>query len=144
MDKFHAFILCMLQMEQLNCYFRNNFPSVRNKLKTKIKSTKSNFYRKALSGKKSSEVWKVIHKILNPNGKRIWINANELNKHFSTKSKRLTGRNNADLHVLKYIINNMSPSLVNKPSYDPHPIKKLYKKWKVYATTALLVLTTYL
>ena len=68
---FMTFILCMLQMEQLNCYFRNNFRSVRNKLKTKIKSTKSNFYRKALSGKKSSEVWKVIHKILNPNGKRI-------------------------------------------------------------------------
>ena len=82
-----------------------------------IKSAKSNFYRKALSSKKSSEVWKVIHKILNTNGKRIRINPNELNKHFSTTSKRLNGRNNADLHVLKYIINSMSPSSVNKPSF---------------------------
>ena len=62
----------------------NDFRNVRNKLKTKIKSTKSIFYRKALSGKKSGEVWKVIHKILNPNGKRIRINANEPNKQFST------------------------------------------------------------
>ena len=75
---------------------------------------KSNFYRKALSSNKSSEVWKVIHKIINPNVKRIRINPNELNKHFSTTSKRLTGRNNADLHVLKCIINNMSQSPVNK------------------------------
>ena len=95
----------------------NDFRNVRNKLKTKIKSTKSSFYRKALSRKKPSEVWKVIHKILNPNGKRIRINPSELYKHFSTTSKRLTGRNNADLHVLKYIINNMSPSSVNKPSF---------------------------
>ena len=95
----------------------NNFRNVRNKLKTKIKSTKSNFYRKALSSKKSSEVWKVFHKILNTNGKRIRINPNELNKHFSTTSKRLNGRNNADLHVLKHIINSMSPSSVNKPSF---------------------------
>ena len=56
----------------------NVFPNVRNKLKTKTKTTKLNFYRKALSSKKSSEVWKVIHKILNPNGKRIRINPNEL------------------------------------------------------------------
>ena len=57
------------------------------------------------------------YKILNTNGKRIQINPNELNKHFSTTSKRLTGRNNAYLHVLKYIINSMSPSSVNKPSF---------------------------
>ena len=38
----------------------NVFPNVRNKLKTKTKTTKLNFYRKALSSKKSSEVWKVI------------------------------------------------------------------------------------
>ena len=95
----------------------NDFRNVRNKLKTKIKSTKSNFYRKALSSKTSSEVWKVAHKIFNPNGKRIRINPNELNKYFSTTSKRLTGRNNADLNVLKYIISNMSPSSVNKPSF---------------------------
>ena len=102
----------------------------RNKLKTKIKSTKSNFYHKALSSEKSSEVSKVIHKILNPNCKRIRINPNEFNKHFSTTSKQLTGRNNTDLHVLKYIINNMSPSSVSNLvlSYDPYPIKKLSKK----------------
>ena len=112
------------------CQIKNRetdgFRNVRNKLKTKTKSTKSNFYRKALSSKKSSEVWKVIHKILNPNGKRIRINPNELNNHFSTTSKRLTCRNNADLQVLKYIINNMAPSSVSKPSFKLRP--KSYKE----------------
>ena len=99
----------------------NDFRNVRNKLKTKIKSTKSNFYRKALSSKKPSEVWKVIHKVLNPNGKRIRMNPHELNKHLSTTSKLLTGRNNADLQVLKYIINSMAPLSVNKPSFKLRP-----------------------
>ena len=92
----------------------NDFRNVRNKLKTKIKSMKSNFYRKALSSKKPSEVWKVIKYSTQ------MVNAFESiqMKHFSTTSKRLTGRISADLHVLKYIINNMSPSSVNKPSFE--------------------------
>ena len=49
----------------------NNFRNVRNKLKTKIKSAKSNFYCKALSSKKSSKILKIIHKIFNSNGQRI-------------------------------------------------------------------------
>ena len=85
-------------------------------LKLKVKIRNKNFIVKHYLVK-SSKVWKVIYEIPKPNGKRIRINPNELNKHFSTTSKRLTGRNNADLHVLKYIINNMSPSSVNKPSF---------------------------
>ena len=49
----------------------NDICNVRNKLKTKIKSAKSNFYCKALSSKKSSKILKTIHKIFNPNGQRI-------------------------------------------------------------------------
>ena len=87
---------------------------------------KSNFYRKALSSKKPSAVWKVIIKFTTQ-----MVNAFESiqMKHFSTTSKRLTGRISADLHVLKYIINNMSPSSVNKPSFKlRYPKKKLSKK----------------
>ena len=39
----------------------NDLCIVRNKLKTKIKSMKSNFYRKALFNKKSSKVLKMIN-----------------------------------------------------------------------------------
>ena len=85
-------------------------------LKLKVKIRNKNFIVKHYLVK-SSKVWKVIYKIPKPNGKRIRINPNELNKHFSTTSKRLTGRSNADLHVLNYIINNMSPSSVNKLSF---------------------------
>ena len=85
-------------------------------LKLKVKIRNKNFIVKHYLVK-SSKVWKVIYKIPKPNGKRIRVNPNELNKHFSTTSKRPTGRNNPDLNVLKYIINNMSPSSVNKPSF---------------------------
>ena len=44
----------------------NDFRNVRNKLKTKIKSAKSNFYRKALSSKKSNKTLKIISTHLNP------------------------------------------------------------------------------
>ena len=114
-------------------------------LKLKVKIRNKNFIVKHYLVK-SSKVWKVIDKIPKPNGKRIRINPNELNKHFSTTSKRLTGRSNADLHVLKYIINNMSPSSVNKLSFKLRSAsyKELSKKLKVYAKTALLVMTIYL
>ena len=94
-------------------------------LKLKLKVRNQIFIVKHYLVKNLVKVWKVIHKIPNPNGKRIRINPNELNKHFSTTSKRLTGRNNADLHVLKYIINDMSPSSVNRFKLRSYLIKKL-------------------
>ena len=42
------------------------FRSVRNLLKTKIKSAKRLFFKTALSSKKLKEVWEFIHSILNP------------------------------------------------------------------------------
>ena len=107
MDEWHRHCRSQQKCHQLRtlCHTTNRetewnvFCNVRNKLKTKIKRTKLNFYRKALSSKKSSEVWKVIGKILDPNGKRTQVNPNELSKHFSTTSKRLTGRDNADIQT---------------------------------------------
>ena len=43
-----------------------NFRKSRNELKSKIKSTKKSFYRKALSSKRPKEIWKTIHRIFNP------------------------------------------------------------------------------
>ena len=58
-------------------------------LKLKLKVRNQIFIVKHYLVKNLVKVWKVIHKIPNPNGKRIRINPNELNKHFSTTSKRL-------------------------------------------------------
>lgn len=67
------------------------YRSVRNKIKSAIKTAKHNFYRKALSSKRSKNVWSVIHKILNPNPKRIRSDPAELNNFFVSTTQRIFG-----------------------------------------------------
>ena len=43
-----------------------NFRNTRNKLKKKIKDTKTAFYKKILTLKNSKEIWKIVHPISNP------------------------------------------------------------------------------
>ena len=44
----------------------------------------------ALSSKLPTEVWKVIHRILNPSRQTLRINSNNLNSHFATTAERVT------------------------------------------------------
>ena len=67
------------------------YRSVRNKIRSAIKSAKDDFYRRALSSKRSKNVWTIIHKILNPNPKRIRSDPDELNNFFATTSQRVLG-----------------------------------------------------
>ena len=61
-----------------------HFRLIRNDLKKSIKSAKMTFYKKALSSKNPREVWKVIHRILDPSENRISITPSELNSYFSS------------------------------------------------------------
>ena len=68
-----------------------------------IKAVKSTFYKKALSSKRSKEVWKTIHRILQPNPKPISANPDELNNHFNNVAEKLTKKSRgttADIHQL--------------------------------------------
>ena len=67
-----------------------NFRNARNKLKTKIKDSKAAFYKKILTSKNSKEIWKIVHRILNPSDKTLVADTNELNKYFNQTGKRLT------------------------------------------------------
>ena len=67
-----------------------NFGNTRNKLKKKIKDTKAAFYKKTLTSKNSKEIWKIVHRILNPSDKTLEADTNELNKYFNETGKRLT------------------------------------------------------
>ena len=67
------------------------FRSDRNKIKTAIKTAKRTFNSKALSSKLSKVVWMIIHRILNPNRKKIRQDPDELNKFFVTTSERILG-----------------------------------------------------
>ncbi|CAB4006181.1 Hypothetical predicted protein [Paramuricea clavata] len=67
------------------------YRDVRNKLKTKIKSAKRDFYQRAFSSKNPKKVWKIIHRILHPNPKPLRIDPDELNTHFASATERVTG-----------------------------------------------------
>ena len=67
------------------------FRDVRNRLKSSIKKAKRAFTRKLLSSKKSKDVWKVIHRILHPNPKRLTFDPDKLNEFFSSNAERTVG-----------------------------------------------------
>ena len=64
---------------------------MRNKIKTKIKTVKRAFFKKALSSKKPKELWNTIHRILHPSPQSIKADPDVLNNHFSSTSQRLLG-----------------------------------------------------
>ena len=64
------------------------FRSVRNKLKAATWTARKAFIGKALYSNQSSEVWKVIHRILKPSPKPLRFNPNELNGHFASTAQR--------------------------------------------------------
>ena len=48
-----------------------NFRSTRIRRRKKIKDTNTAFYKKILTSKNSKEIWKTVHRILNPSGKTL-------------------------------------------------------------------------
>ena len=68
------------------------FRDIRNKLKSKIKETKTAFYKKILSSKNCKEIWKVVHRILKPNDNTLKVDTNKLNKYFNDTTARLVSR----------------------------------------------------
>ena len=67
------------------------FRKSRNELKSKIKSTKKSFYRKALSSKRAKKIWTTVHQVLNPGKKRILFDPETLSNYYTTMAKNLTG-----------------------------------------------------
>ena len=67
------------------------FRDTRNKLKSKIKETKTAFYKK-ISSKNCKEIWEVVHSILKPNDNALKVNTNKLNKYFNDTAARLVFR----------------------------------------------------
>lgn len=65
-----------------------SFRAVRNELKQHINKTKKSFMTKALSSKRSKEVWRVVHRILHPSPQPIRACPNELNCHFANTAQR--------------------------------------------------------
>ena len=69
----------------------NAYRDKRNQLKSQTGKTKREFYNKALSSKKPKEVWKTIHRVLQPNPQPLRSDPDELNAHFASTAVHVTG-----------------------------------------------------
>ena len=76
----------------------------RNKLKSKIKETKTAFHQKNLSSKNCKEIWKIVHRILKPNDNTLKVDTNKLNKYFNDTAIRLASRKSMSKKELTSLI----------------------------------------
>ena len=84
------------------------FRSVRNKLKAAIRTARKAFIEVALYSNKTSEAWKVIHRILKPNPKPLRFNPDELNGHFTSTAQRTLNVNAIPYFEPTELIENLS------------------------------------
>ena len=101
------------------------FRQCRNKLKSTIRRTKRIFYRKALSSKRPKEIWQTIHRILDPNKKRIDFEPDKLNSYYTTMAQKLTGKPPTTKQEIEELIDsfpsiapNITPFKLQKVTYD--------------------------
>ena len=69
----------------------NQFATIKNKIKRKIKEAKRKFYKTAFSSKKPQDVWKTIHRVLKPSPKSISFDPEKHNEHYLSTVNRLNG-----------------------------------------------------
>ena len=82
----------------------------RNKIKKAVKEKKTQFYRKVLSSKNRKKIWKVIHRILNPNMSTLQADPSELNEYFNKTPERLFGQNATTNDVILSHIDSLTSS----------------------------------
>ena len=97
----HAPDIRQLQAERdklrLEAHNKNNdvswaaFRTTRNKIKVVTGKAKRSFFLNALSSKRPKEVWRVIHRVLNPSTSPLRADPDQLNKYFIATNERTLG-----------------------------------------------------
>ena len=85
-----------------------NLDYFRSVLKAAIRTSRKAFIEKVLYSNKSSEVWKVIHRILKPSPKPLRFNPDTLNGHFASTAQRTLNVNATPYVELTELIENLS------------------------------------
>ena len=81
--------------------------SVRNKLKSAIRTARNAFIEKAFYSNKSREVWKVIHRVLKPSARPLRFDPDELNDFFATTAQRTLETRATPIEDLTCLIDNL-------------------------------------
>ena len=84
----------------------NAFRDKRNQLKSQTGKTKREFYNKTLSSK-NLEVWKTIHRVLQPNSQPLRSDPDELNAHFASTAVRVTSASPESQENLRNLIESL-------------------------------------
>ena len=102
----------------------------RYKIKKAIKEKKTQFYRKVLSWKNNKEIWKVIHRILNPNMRTLQADPSALNEFLNKTAERLFGQNaTTDDVILSHIDSLTSSHDSFKPQKVTYDVSQITMKW---------------
>ena len=94
------------------------FRDVRNQLKIKIKEAKKSFVNKAFSSSKPKEIWRVIHRVLNPSPQPLRVDVDELNEFFASTAQRTTGNGEIDVKEdLLSFVDSLQPSVSDDAAF---------------------------
>ncbi len=94
------------------------FRDVRNQLKIKIKEAKKSFVNKAFSSSKPKEIWRVIHRVLNPSPQPLRVDVNQLNEFFTSTAQRTTGNGEIDVKEdLLSFVDSLQPSVSDDAAF---------------------------
>ena len=103
------------------------FRDVRNRIRTKIKSVKRAFYKKALSSSKPKELWNTIHRILYPSLQPIRADPDVLNEHFSSTCQRLLNSEANSESSLREYINSLPNNTASSFALRPVTYSEVFK-----------------
>ena len=85
------------------------FRAARNSLKQKVKLTKKLlFFRKVIASKQAKDVWKLLHRLLQPKNSKVNITPSELNKHYQTTASRILGSEPSSINEIKEVLRNIN------------------------------------
>ena len=87
---------------------RAKFRDIGNKLESKIKETKTAFYKEMFSSKNCKEIWKVVRRILKPNNNTLKVHTTQLNKNFNETATRLISRKSISKEELTSVIDSFN------------------------------------
>ena len=76
------------------------FRSIRDNVKIKIWRVKKVFFDNAFSSRRPKEIWKTIHRVLNPWPKPLQANPDDLNAFFSSTAEQTLGKTVDDSDLL--------------------------------------------
>ena len=85
----------------------HEFRSVRNKLKSAIRTARKAFIERAPYSNKSREVWKVIHRVLKPSARPCGLIRTNFNDFFATTAQRTIETRATPIEDLTCLIDNL-------------------------------------